>query len=388
MKFHDNFRFAEAYVSLDDLTMFLWPGDEKHLELTSYDDLGPVLEANSVTKVASKVSYKYVPSVRDEDLNAENRSQLGRESNDIVSPTIKDEQKVLIIYDKDINNHTRDFKNHAKNFNIVYLNGTNSSLGGIARTEPNEEGDDSEGDPKNNNGDGNNIDDVDMSNPGEAPKHADNIDNTVDDEKKTSGDPVDIDFDEYVDAINMQPSVTIPDDNKGNTIVADEDMDVTLEVVGSGYSSNTVKSSISVDGESYNWQDANGDDHTSHIVGVEGLSLELTLSEGSSIQVHGSAGHSSDDLQNSDNLKVYRNGDYASNLSGYDGQKSVKDFLDNYIDENGRVTIDDNQVIFLMELGTTNQTKSYYDMQDVVVLATFTPSTKAELEKMIENTVR
>jgi hypothetical protein len=123
-------------------------------------------------------------------------------------------------------------------------------------------------------------------------------------------------------------------------------------------------------------------------VGVEGLSLELTLSEGSSIQVHGSAGHSSDDLQNSDNLKVYSNGDYASNLSGYDGQKSVKDFLANYIDENGRVTIDDNQVMFLMELGTTNKNKSYYDMQDVVVLATFTPSTKAELEKMIENTVR
>jgi hypothetical protein len=41
--------------------------------------------------------------------------------------------------------------------------------------------------------------------------------------------------------------VTIPDDNKGNTIVADEDMDVTLEVIGSGYSSSTVKSSISVD---------------------------------------------------------------------------------------------------------------------------------------------
>ncbi|WDE95857.1 type II secretion system protein [Lentisphaera profundi] len=184
----------------------------------------------------------------------------------------------------------------------------------------------------------------------------------------------------------VPPTIIIPPGG-GNTIVAGEDMDVVLELVGSGYSSNTVKSNINLDGAPMNWLNEDGDEHTDQVVGVEGLNLSLTISEGASIQVNASAAHDSNNLQNSDNLQVYRDGDYVSNLDGYSGQLSVKDFLADYIDENGRVTLEDNQVIFLMELGTTNTNKAYFDMQDVVVVATFTAATKNELEEMVEETI-
>jgi competence protein ComGC len=179
----------------------------------------------------------------------------------------------------------------------------------------------------------------------------------------------------------VPPTIIIPPGG-GNTIVAGEDMDVVLELVGSAYSTNTVKSNINLDGESMNWLNEDGDEHTDQVVGVEGLNLSLTISEGTSIQVNASAAH------DSNNLQVYRDGDYVSNLDGYSGQLSVKDFLADYIDENGRVSLEDNQVIFLMELGTTNTNKSYFDMQDVVVVATFTAATKNELEEMVEETIR
>ena len=77
-------------------------------------------------------------------------------------------------------------------------------------------------------------------------------------------------------------------------------------------------------------------------------------------------------LQGSNNLVVYQHdGDKATLWVSYNGQESVKSFLSEYIDSKGNVTIDDNQVIFLMELGTTNKSRSYFDMQDLVVVATF-----------------
>jgi hypothetical protein len=41
----------------------------------------------------------------------------------------------------------------------------------------------------------------------------------------------------------------------------------------------------------------------------------------------------------------------------------------------GKVALAKNQVIYLFELGTTSKTSTAYDMQDLVVLATITPTT-------------
>ena len=83
-------------------------------------------------------------------------------------------------------------------------------------------------------------------------------------------------------------------------------MKVTLNLVGSGYSSNTVKSTVTIDGKDHYWINDSGNTHTGHVVGVDGLSLDMIISEGTSIQLNGSAAHDSGNLGGTDNLKVYR----------------------------------------------------------------------------------
>lgn len=67
-----------------------------------------------------------------------------------------------------------------------------------------------------------------------------------------------------------------------------------------------------------------------------------------------------------------RNGDKPPLFDPYGGQPSIDSFLTNYLDPaTGTVTLKDNQVIFLFELGATSG--AAYDMQDLVVLATISP---------------
>lgn len=57
-------------------------------------------------------------------------------------------------------------------------------------------------------------------------------------------------------------------------------------------------------------------------------------------------------------------------------QRPIDAFLRSYIDTStGKVKLASNQVIFLFELGVTDSSESAYDMQDLVVLATITPTT-------------
>lgn len=70
------------------------------------------------------------------------------------------------------------------------------------------------------------------------------------------------------------------------------------------------------------------------------------------------------------------NGDTVPAFTPMGGQRSIDTFLQPYIDSStGKVKIADNQVIYLYELGTTDSNSSAYDMQDLVVLATITPTT-------------
>jgi len=74
-----------------------------------------------------------------------------------------------------------------------------------------------------------------------------------------------------------------------------------------------------------------------------------------------------------DNLKVLRNGDSVPNISGAMDQDSIADFVAGYV-EDGKIVLDENEVIFLFELGTTELHSSAADFQDLVILMTIDPA--------------
>ena len=68
---------------------------------------------------------------------------------------------------------------------------------------------------------------------------------------------------------------------------------------------------------------------------------------------------------------VLRDGDDAPDIRGFDGQADADSFVAPYIDEDtGTMTLDENQAIYLFEIGTTNVESSAADFQDLVVLVT------------------
>lgn len=161
-----DFRFAQNYVDESTLAIFRCPGDIMEVANSETDEdwFFPVLNNGT--------SYEFIPS----KVDAENDE--GDDFSDMV--------EFLMIYDKDM-------RFHNGRFNVLYLHGSDSPLGGIARTETLGEGTErpgtkptppisGEGEGRNNHGHGNNKDGVDMSNPGKAPKHGEDTDATVDDE--------------------------------------------------------------------------------------------------------------------------------------------------------------------------------------------------------------
>ena len=69
-----------------------------------------------------------------------------------------------------------------------------------------------------------------------------------------------------------------------------------------------------------------------------------------------------------------KNGDAVPDYAPFGDQRPIQDFLDSYINTDQQVTIADNEVIFLFELGNTDTDSDSFDMQDLVVLATITPN--------------
>lgn len=90
----------------------------------------------------------------------------------------------------------------------------------------------------------------------------------------------------------------------------------------------------------------------------------------------------------SGNVIVLRDGDAVPPISGYNGQSSAETFLQPYIDSNDVITLQENQAIFLFELGTTNLGSSAADFQDLVVVVTMarsiTPLTQAEKDALTD----
>ena len=69
-----------------------------------------------------------------------------------------------------------------------------------------------------------------------------------------------------------------------------------------------------------------------------------------------------------------RNGDAIPDYTPFGNQLPIATISEGYIDANKKVTIADNEVIFLFELGSGSPGDASFDMQDLVVLASITPT--------------
>jgi hypothetical protein len=74
-----------------------------------------------------------------------------------------------------------------------------------------------------------------------------------------------------------------------------------------------------------------------------------------------------DSGQNTQQVKVLRDGDAVPDIEGFENQNNIVDFVEDYIVD-GHVRLDENEAIYLFELGTTNLSSSAADFQDLVVL--------------------
>lgn len=82
----------------------------------------------------------------------------------------------------------------------------------------------------------------------------------------------------------------------------------------------------------------------------------------------------------SQQLIVLRNGDAVPDIEGFQNQGNVRDFVGDYIDPvTDTIVLDQNEAIFLFELGTTDMDSEAADFQDLVVLVTLARH-RSELE--------
>ena len=72
-----------------------------------------------------------------------------------------------------------------------------------------------------------------------------------------------------------------------------------------------------------------------------------------------------------DRVRVLRDSDPAPSVEGMDDQSDVATTLQPYM-SGGQITLDDNQAIYLFEMGSSPESDSAYDLQDAVVLVSFT----------------
>jgi len=99
---------------------------------------------------------------------------------------------------------------------------------------------------------------------------------------------------------------------------------------------------------------------------------------GTSYRTSGSLYLQRNSHEESPSVKVLRDGDPVPDISGFEDQADAVHFVQNYIDpDTNTMHLDENQSIYLFELGTTRLTSSAADFQDLVVLVTLGTSPEA-----------
>jgi hypothetical protein len=409
-----DFSYAADYLSGDELEVFKCPGS---------DDA----EVNSASQLVSQTSYYYVPTYAQLEQHIADGVEIGITEAHLAA--LADTQDGAI-YDKSADHHD--------GINITYLfkeEDTTSHLQGavtfisnpddllvmsgdgfvdlpaIEDNSSNGNGNSNGNNGHGNNGHGNNVDGVDSSNPGNAPFV--DSDPTVDDENGVVivADVVeevvaDVVEEEIVAAvaefvatdegtIELQSDVTIKYEVLGAAISygGQYDMAVTAQFNFSvanvsetvdpfGIYSDPVGSNLN-SGNSASENPVSYDVEKVYPAGTEvsilAKSWKKTRSsksgtkinhwrqymEVNSMSISGSSSLS--------NVIMLVNGDEVPQIDGFLEQDNIVTFLDTYVTD-GKISIGDDQVLVLFELGTTNLTSSAADFQDLVVLMTMFPA--------------
>ena len=106
-------------------------------------------------------------------------------------------------------------------------------------------------------------------------------------------------------------------------------------------------------------------------VTITGRSWELQDGEDGSQSSHYDLHHMQNSHDQSAYVIVLRHGDDVPSIAGFDDQSSIADYVQDYVDTTtGKMTMHENQAIYLFELGVTDLSNPAADFQDVVVLVT------------------
>lgn len=76
---------------------------------------------------------------------------------------------------------------------------------------------------------------------------------------------------------------------------------------------------------------------------------------------------------NSSFVKVLRNGDPVPKIPGLNPQPPVEEFIKDYV-KDGKIVLEENEAIFLFELGTNDLHSTAADFQDLVILLSVDPA--------------
>ncbi|MCH2205366.1 MAG: hypothetical protein MK132_05810 [Lentisphaerales bacterium] len=79
------------------------------------------------------------------------------------------------------------------------------------------------------------------------------------------------------------------------------------------------------------------------------------------------------DDHNSTKTIILVNDAPVPNIEGCLDQGDLESFLKDFIDDEGNIVLEGNEIIILFELGTTNMESSAADFLDLVILVTRTP---------------
>ncbi|TKR24450.1 type IV pilin [Natronomonas salsuginis] len=181
---------------------------------------------------------------------------------------------------------------------------------------------------------------------------------------------------------------------RGDSVETTADFTANVKFLGTGWSSPTydapVNVSVRVNRTEVKAWELVGDSDTT--VGSYGVSRQST---GTSISVRASGKESrlgdwrtTSDAENDEYLVVLRDGDPVPNYDAGSGQQDVAAYAEPFIDD-GVVSLDDNQAIYLFDFNRQGPYHETADYQDAVVLVSFFAqrATEAQVHDVAEEQV-
>jgi hypothetical protein len=169
----------------------------------------------------------------------------------------------------------------------------------------------------------------------------------------------------------------------GGVVVVDADTTIDIQALGSAITCGSggpnipVRAKLCINnncGELWDYNTIEGTESYSTTNSTSGAEYVIEANAALSSCGNYSATYNSKD-QAGTQVRVLTDGQQAPPLEGFGGQKDVTEYLADYLDSQGRVVLDANQVIYLFELGVnvvSNPDSTSADFQDLVILMTIT----------------